>query len=340
MPERHFWRASGYDLLDRRDDGRLAITADFVRAYLGRPEMMPPPDACAAERALHASLLADPRRAVGPDETAGLADPDARENHAVFLRFRDLLFAAGTAEAAYLRLFQPGAPALPALFTAQLAAVILRHVLDGCDDPQRARAAELFFRTQKAALENGAVLLADDETVHALGTGGGLGGLGRLVAQAGTALRGVDMDVLTDENGAGYWARSDRHDMVLDFTFARAGQDAFARVIEAWVRHLLGTDVSVQPVQTIRDERWVWHVGLDAEASAVMNELYEGRAVGEERLRHMLALFCLEFRDAAAMLPRVAGRPVYLGLAMDAQSQVRMKPQNLVVNLPLKAEER
>jgi len=146
--------------------------------------------------------------------------------------------------------------------------------------------------------------------------------------------------VLTDENGAGYWARSDRHDMVLDFTFARLGQDAFARVIEAWLRHLLGIEVSVQPVQTIRDERWAWHVGLDAEASALMNELYEGRSVAEERLRHILALFRLEFRDSSEMLPRVAGRPVYLGLAMDAQSRVRMKPQNLVVNLPLKAEER
>src|SRR5258708_9508181 len=137
--------------------------------------MRRPPEACAGEQALHGSLLADPGRAVTPGDIAGLADPDARENHAVFLRFRDLLFAAGTAEAAYLGLFRPGAPALPALFIDQLAAVILRHVLDGCDDPLRARAAELFFRTQKAALETGAVLLADAQTGHALGRGGAPG---------------------------------------------------------------------------------------------------------------------------------------------------------------------
>src|SRR5258708_1194376 len=203
MADRQFWRASGYDLLGRRDDGRLAITADFVRAYLGRPEMMPPPEACAAEQALHASLLADPGRAVTPGDIAGLAEPDARENHAVFLRFRDLLFGAGTAEAAYLGLFRPRAPALPALFIDQLAAVILRHVLDGCDDPLRARAAELFFRTQKAALETGAVLLADDETVDALGRDGGLGELGRLVAPAGTAVGGGEVGGVKGEDGRG-----------------------------------------------------------------------------------------------------------------------------------------
>ena len=35
------------------------------------------------------------------------------------------------------------------------------------------------------------------------------------------------------------------------------------------------------------------------------------------------------------MLPEVAGKPVYLGLAMNAQSVLRVKPQNLLLNLPL-----
>ena len=335
MADRRFWLASGYDLLEPQG-ARLAITADFVRAYLGRPEMMPPDDASAAERALHAALLEDPARSTDADELARLDDADARENYAVFLRFRDLLFAAKTAEAAYLALFRSGAPAVPSLFIDHLAAVILRHALDGAADPQRARAAELFFRTQKAALQDGAILLADEEIVATRQGDGGFGGLGRLVTDAGTALRGVDLDVLGEPNAESYWARSDRHDMVLDFTFARPGQDAFARVVEAWVIHLLGVEVNVQPVQTIRDERWAWHVGLDSEASRIMNDLYEGRTVEDARLRQVLALFRLEFRDPAVMLPRVAGRPVYLGLAMDNESRVRMKPQNLVVNLPLK----
>ena len=45
----------------------------------------------------------------------------------------------------------------------------------------------------------------------------------------------------------------------------------------------------------------------------------------------------LEFRDPALMLPRVAGRPVYLAMAMDEEKRLRLKPQNLLINLPLRS---
>ena len=101
------------------------------------------------------------------------------------------------------------------------------------------------------------------------------------------------------------------------------------------MRHLSGRRGRIQPVQQIRDERWVWHVGLDVEASGLLNDLYEGRAVDETRLARLLSLFRLEFRDADAMLARVRGRPVYLGLAMSESQRVKLKPQNLLLNLPL-----
>jgi hypothetical protein len=31
----------------------------------------------------------------------------------------------------------------------------------------------------------------------------------------------------------------------------------------------------------------------------------------------------------------VAGKPVYLGLAMNAEQTLKLKPQNLLINLPL-----
>ena len=34
-----FWRHSGYHLLRVREDGRLGVTDDFLRAYIERPEM-------------------------------------------------------------------------------------------------------------------------------------------------------------------------------------------------------------------------------------------------------------------------------------------------------------
>src|SRR3546814_9978748 len=90
---------------------------------------------------------------------------------------------------------------------------------------------------------------------------GGFGRLGKLIAEAQTPMRNVQLDVLTEQNNAWYWERSDRYDTVLDLTFARPGLDALCRVLEAWIAHFLDTHVSIQPVQAIADERWAWHVG-------------------------------------------------------------------------------
>jgi hypothetical protein len=49
----------------------------------------------------------------------------------------------------------------------------------------------------------------------------------------------------------------------------------------------------------------------------------------------VLALFRLDFEDPAAMRADVAGKPVYLALSMNENGVVRMKPQNLLLNLPL-----
>ena len=88
-------------------------------------------------------------------------------------------------------------------------------------------------------------------------------------------------------------------------------------------------------MQKISDERWAWHVGLDAEGSRMLNDLYEGAEVDEGRLARLLALFRLDFADPTVMQRRIAGRPVYLAMAVDTQSILRLKPQNLLVNLPL-----
>ena len=38
-----------------------------------------------------------------------------------------------------------------------------------------------------------------------------------------------------------------------------------------------------QPVARIDDERWVCHIGLDAEASGFFNDLYQGAVIDEAR---------------------------------------------------------
>ena len=334
MPD--FWRSSGYHLLDTAAGGRLAVTDDFLRAYFLRPEIQPVAESCAAERRLHASLLESPRRAVTTAELAALADPDARENYEFVLAFRDRLAAATSLEECYLNLFvAPAKTPVPPLFIDQLAHVILRRVLDGVADPLRARAGELFFRAQTVTIRDGAVMLADAETVDMYARTGGLGAIGALLVESQTKLHTIELDVLSEANAAVYWTRDERYDTVLDLSFGRPGLDAFARDLEAWVAHMLDLRVNIQPVQRISDERWVWHVGLDAQANAIMNDLYKGQDVSEERLAQVLALFRLEFADPQVMRAHIAGRPVYLGLAKDGSDTLRLKPQNLLMNLPL-----
>jgi hypothetical protein len=336
MPE--FWGQSGYHLLRVTADNRLAATDEFLAAYVRRPEMRPIDSSCAAERQLHEWLLADPRRAVSTAEIAALADPDARENYTLLLAFRDRLTAAPDLETAYLRLFlEPAQVPTPPLFIDQLTHVILRHVLRDIEDPLRARAAELLFRSQRVTVQDGAIMCADEEIVDMHAASGGMGSLGRLLVESNTPIRSVELDVLHETNALLYWGRDERYDTVLELTFGRPGQDALARVLEAWIAHMLGTKVSIQPVRRISDERWVWHVGLDAEASAIMNDLYNQKDVPEGRLAQILALFRLEFAEPSVMRADIAGRPVYLGLAKDKGDRLRLKPQNLLVNLPLAA---
>ena len=328
-----FWHNSGFHLLERDASGWLRVTDDFLRAYYLRPEIHPVEESGPLERGLHAALMAEPRLRVAEKELKSLEDADMQENYRVLLRWRDRLLAAGTAEGAYMALFK-GAVDVPPMFVDQLAHVILRNVLDGTDDPLRLRAGELFFREQKATIKDGHVLLADLETVEMHASGHRYGSIGRLLVEAQGELGAADLDVLDSANAALYWERESKHDTVVSFTYGRPALDAFARVVEKWVRHFLAMDVRVKPIRQIEEPRWAWHVGLDAESTAILNELWAGTEVDAGRMRNILALFALRFEDPAAMRGDIAGRDVYLALSAE-DSVVRMKPQNLLLNLPL-----
>ena len=335
MPE--FWRSSGFHLLARNAAGQLAVSDDFLRAYLLRPEIHPVEESCAAERRLHAALMAAPRRAVAPTELEAIADADARDNYRLMLRFRDRLIEAGTLEACYAGLFRGDVIDVPPLFIDQLVHVILRNVLDGCEDALRLRAAELFFREQKATLRDGQVLLADAETVEMHAAGSRYGSLGRLIVEAQGGLGRVDLDVLGADTAARYWARESRFDTVIPIQLGSAALEALCRVIEAWVKHFHGVQVEVHAVPAIEEARWRWHIGLDAESTAILNALWDGGEVEAGRMRRIVALFRLTFAEREAMRADLAGAPVVLALSMNEDDVVRMKPQNLLTNLPLAA---
>lgn len=345
------WPAGGFTHLARTPAGWLQPSDAYLRRTLARPELALVPESCAAERALHAALMASPSRAIAPAQLQAVADPDARANLATFLGFRDALLAAGTLEAWYLALMRGRQVALPPVFIADVVQAIAHGLVGTGDDAFEARAAELLFRPQRLARVDGRLLCADRQTLEQLGETAGLGEIGRLLVQGKVPLRAQALTVLGTDNAGAYWRRSDRHDTVLDlthdisndlghglrFTMARrdSGLAALARVLQRWVRHLLGVEVAITPLHQIDDPAWRWHVGLDAESMALLNDLYDERAVAPERMQRLISLFRLTFADPAEMHPDVAGRPIYLGLAMDATDTLTLKPQNLLLNLPL-----
>jgi hypothetical protein len=52
-------------------------------------------------------------------------------------------------------------------------------------------------------------------------------------------------------------------------------------------------------------------------------------------LQKVICLFRLDFIDEAAIAKAQAGKPVYMAIAMNEQQQLKLKPQNLLFNLPL-----
>ena len=335
MSSRDFWKSAGLHLLERGPEGWLQVTPSFLRAYYTRPEMHPIEDSCAAEVRLHEELMADPLCAVEPTRLAALADPEAADNYRVVLAYRDLLMRAGTIEGAYLRLMRQASIPIPPVFVDQMVHLILRNILADCSDPMRLRAAELFFREQNASTDDNRLMLADEEIVEMHARAGTETGLGQLLAETGTPMKSVALDVLGDDNKDIYWARSDRFDTVIDFRFGQPAPDAFARVIESWLRHLLKIDTQIEPRPSIEDADWRWHIGLDREATCILNALYEGKTPALQDMTSIVGLFRMRIRDERMVLEKVKGKPIYLGLAMDAGKRVKMKPQNLLTNLPL-----
>lgn len=326
-----FWLSCGHHLLDRDAGGGLLVSEEFLKVYLARPELAPPPDAGPAERALHAGLLADPRRIVTADEIAAIADADARENWELMVAFRDQLLRHPTIEAAYLSLMREGIGRTPPLFINQLVHLILRNALDGCDDAYVLRAAEMFFREQRLTVHEQSLIAADEETIAGMGDAP----LSPLVSMLGLPAAS-EIDVLTDDNAQTYWERSDLFDMALDLTAGRRGLAALGEVIAAWIFHMLSIEVDVEALTEISNVDLTWYVGLDAEATRIGDALWNGEELDDASRSRIIGLYRLTFRDPGVVTDKVRGEAIYLLLAMNADRMLRLKPQNLIAGLPIR----
>jgi hypothetical protein len=208
--------------------------------------------------------------------------------------------------------------------------VILRNLLDDCSDPIMLRAAELFFREQRMTLHDGSLIAADEEVISGLGQQP----LSPLVSMMGLPAA-AEIDVLNEDNADSYWERSDLFDTALDLTAGRGGHAALARVMQAWIGHLLAVVVEIEPLTALQDVDLTWYVGLDANGTRIGDALWRGEEIDETTRAQVVGLYRLAFRDPAAMTEGVRGAPVYLILAMTPDKVLRMKPQNLVTGLPI-----
>jgi len=146
-----------------------------------------------------------------------------------------------------------------------------------------------------------------------------------------------EMDVMDDDNAWTYWSRSDAHAMVMNIGGNPKARAGLTRVIERWIAHLLGVAVKVETVASIEDRDWRWFIGLDSEGTRIGNALWNGAALDGNAAERIVALMRLTIEDTRLVDERVGTRPVYLILASGADKVVRLKPQNLVVGLPLAA---
>ena len=263
----------------------MLVTDEFLKAYLARPELMPPPDACAAEQSLHRALLSDPRRSVAASQVAAIADADARENWEIMIAWRDHLVKHRTLEAAYLEIIRRNIR-FPHVLIGHLVQPILRNILEGCDDAFMLRAAEMFFRPQKLVMQEGSITALDEEADPSAGHHHPPSPLFALLGLPATTL----VDAVTDESAASYWERSDRFDMAIDLTAGGRGWAALAEVITRWLAHLLAIDVAIEPVAKLQAAPWSWYVGLSADATRIGDALWGGDALDDATQARLIGL--------------------------------------------------
>ena len=308
----------------------LRPSDSFLRQLLALPQLALVAESCPAEIELQQALLASPGAPVSAAQLAAITDDDARSNYAMWLEFRDGLLQAGSLEAYYLALMRSQRITVPPLFIDHLVQAIGQHLQQGQQgqpDAFQARAAELLFRQQRLTLTEGRLLCADRAYVDAL------------PGRAGS------LDVLTPENAFDYWQGSERQSFALDLTHqvsndlghgfsfkltrSHSGLTALARVLEQWLQHFLGRPCTITPLQKVDDPAWRWHIGLDVESMQLLNDLYQDRPVNAERMAGLISLFRLDFPTSAP-----GASAIYLGLAMTAERTLKLKPQNLLLNLP------
>ena len=74
--------------------------------------------------------------------------------------------------------------------------------------------------------------------------------------------------------------------------------------------------MTVKSVPRIEEPRWAWHIGLDAQSTALLNDLWRGEEVEPAGWGACSRCSAWISPSPRAMRADIAGRPVYLALSM------------------------
>ena len=165
-----------------------------------------------------------------------------------------------------------------------------------------ARAAEVFFRQQRVSINDGAVMLADAETVNLHAESGGLGNLGRMLREVNAPLRSLELDVLDDGNHLEYFNRDERRDTALQINPGLPGSLALCGLLERWVGHWMDLPA---------DERTRLGVGVTNMASRRLGSgAVLGARVWDRQHKVRLHIGPLTLAQYTSFLPPGDARPV------------------------------
>jgi hypothetical protein len=191
------------------------------------------------------------------------------------------------------------------------------------------------FREQKVSLQDASIMSADTDTVNFKLLGENTPSFALNKDKTLPKSNEIELDVLNDKNAELYWDRSDKYDTVVDLQVWGQVNAALCRVLELWVKHFFQAIVKIHPLEEIKEEKWIWHIGLDQDSTYLLNDLYSGNPVSEERNKRLISLYKMEILNDNLLQKEFSGRPIYMGMSMNSDNLIRLKPQNILMNLPL-----
>ena len=333
---KNIWNTSGHSLLLNKNskDKSLELSSQFLKSYLTRPELALSNESCEGEVKLHNDFKKKPLDSIKSIKNYNIKDKDTVYNWEAFKIFCDHLKRNSyKVIPSYINAFKYNN--IAPLFIDHLTHIVSKEILWSINDCLIMRSAELFFRSQKILNKEDILYSVDEDVYNIKSKYYETKPLDKLFLENDKDIVDAGFIIIKEGDMENYIPYSDTFDTALDVTFSHSGLDALCRAMEMWINYFHNTICKIYPVQKINDPKWSWHTGLDKISSGILNDLYNSKNVSDIRIQNFISLFRLELSNNFPVSKHMKGKPIYLGLATDENKIFKLKPQNLIFNLPL-----